>query len=69
MLQFAPESTAFDMIGPYLAAKVVCTGCHLENILVHTEGPASPVKPVDVCSHIRAYFVDEDGLGTFEFEV
>jgi len=69
MLQLVPESTAIDMIGPYLAAKVVCPGCEVENVLVHTEGPGSPVKPVAVCSHIRAYLVDDDGLGTFEFDV
>ena len=69
MLQHVPESTAIDMLGPYLSAKVVCPGCKVENVLVHTEGPGSPVKPVSVCSHIRAYLVDDDGLGNFEFEV
>ena len=69
MLQFVPESTAIDMIGPYLAAKVVCPGCKIENVLVHTEGPASPVKAVAVCSHIRAYTVDDDGCGSFEFDI
>jgi hypothetical protein len=56
------------MLGPYLAAKVVCPGCGLENQLVHIEGPASPVKPIDVCAHIRAHVRDSDGNSLFEFE-
>ncbi len=63
-----PESSAIDMIGPYLAAKVICPGCKLENVLVHIEGPVSPVKPIEVCRHIRAFLVDDDGIGQFEFE-
>lgn len=62
-------SSAIDMIGPYLAAKVVCPTCDVENVLVRTEGPTSPVKPVSVCSHIRAQVWDEDGESHFEFEV
>jgi hypothetical protein len=62
------ESSAIDMVGPYLAAKVVCPGCSEENVLVHVEGPISPVKPVSVCRHIRAYVVDDEGQPFFEFE-
>ena len=62
------ESSSIDMIGPYLAAKVMCPGCELENVLVHTEGPISPVKPIWVCQHMRAYVVDDEGMPFFEFE-
>lgn len=61
-------STAMDMIGPYLAAKVICPVCSLENLLVRMEGPVSPVKAVSVCSHLRAHIVDDDGVSQFEFE-
>lgn len=35
-------STAIDIIGPYLAAKVICPACALENVLVHIEGRQAP---------------------------
>ncbi len=60
-------SAAVDMIGPYLSARVACPFCKSENILVHIEGPASPVKTVDICTHLRAHVV-EDGESKFEFE-
>lgn len=63
-----PASTSIDMIGPYLAAKVTCPACQHENVLVHIEGPTSPVKPVSVCHHITAHVVDDDGVSNFEFE-
>ncbi|AOZ11122.1 hypothetical protein BKK80_34765 (plasmid) [Cupriavidus malaysiensis] len=55
------------MLGPYLRADVVCPWCQHGNVLVHVEGPTSPVKPVDVCCHIRAYVWDDEGNGQFEF--
>lgn len=61
-------SSAIDMIGPYLAAKVVCPVCNVENLLARMEGPVSPVNPVSICSHIRAHIVDEEGVSKFEFE-
>lgn len=61
-------STAIDMIGPYLAAKVMCPGCGVENVLVRTEGPTSPVKPISICRHLRAHLIDDDGESQFEFE-
>lgn len=67
-LALAQPSTAIEMIGGYLAAKVICPACNVENVLLRTEGPVSPVKPVSVCSHIRAHFVDDDGESQFEFE-
>lgn len=66
-IALVPESTAIDMIGPYLAAKAICPGCAYENVLVHIEGPTSPVKVVSVCQHITAHVV-EDGVSNFEFE-
>ncbi|MEH6688766.1 MAG: hypothetical protein V7693_16070 [Halopseudomonas sabulinigri] len=67
-IQMVYPSTAIDMLGPYLAAKVTCPACQHENLLVRTEGPVSPVKAVDVCSHIRAHIIDDDGESVFEFE-
>ena len=61
-----PQSSAIDMIGPYLAAKATCPACSFENVLVHIEGPTSPVKPVLVCSHITAHVIEE-GVSHFEF--
>ena len=69
MIQLVQQSTAIDMIGPYLAAKVVCPACHIENVLIRIEGPTSPVKPVSVCAHIRAHVISDDGESMFEFEV
>lgn len=66
--QRVPASSAIDMLGPYLASKAVCPVCRKENILVHLEGPASPVKPVDVCPHIKSHIIDEDGNSHYEFE-
>lgn len=65
---FVSPSSAIDMIGPYLAAKVYCPCCGKENLLTRLEGPVSPVKPVDICPHIRAHFIDDDGESQFEFE-
>ena len=64
--ELVKPSSAIDMIGPYLAAKVVCPFCKKENVFTHMEGPTSPVKVVDVCEHIRAHVV-EDGESQFEF--
>lgn len=66
--QRVPESSAIDLVGPYLAARATCPFCGLENTLLHVEGPASPVKLHEVCKHIRAYFLDEDGTGFLDFE-
>lgn len=66
-ITLVPESSAIDMIGPYLAAKAICPGCKHENILVHIEGPTSPVKAISVCPHITAHIVDDDGVSNFEF--
>lgn len=64
----ASPSSSIDMIGPYLAAKVCCPCCKKENVFTRLEGPVSPVNPVDVCRHIRAHFIDDDGESQFEFE-
>lgn len=61
-------SRAIDMIGPYLAARVVCPGCQHENLLAHIEGPTSPVKAVSTCHHLAAHIVDDEGESHFEFE-
>jgi hypothetical protein len=66
-ISLIPESDAIDMIGPYLAAKAICPACSYENVLVHMEGPTSPVKPVLVCAHLTAHVIEE-GLSHFEFE-
>ncbi|UTZ34955.1 hypothetical protein HB762_27210 (plasmid) [Vibrio campbellii] len=67
-IHLVPGSSSIDMIGPYLAAKAVCPCCDTQNVFVRVEGPTSPVKPVTVCSHIRAHVIDDDGLSNFEFE-
>lgn len=67
-IHLVAPSSAIDMIGPYLAARVVCPCCQQENVLLRTEGPTSAVKPVAVCSHIRAHIIDDDGESQFEFE-
>lgn len=66
--QRVPESSAIDLVGPYLAARATCPFCGLENTLLHTDGPASPVKTHEVCKHIRAYGHDDEGEGFLEFE-
>lgn len=66
-VQLVQASSAIDMLGPYLASRATCPFCQHENTLVHLEGPASPVKPVDVCGHIKAHLVDEDGNSEYEF--
>jgi hypothetical protein len=65
-IQLVESSSAIDMIGPYLAARATCPACKHENVLLHIEGPTSPVKPVSVCRHITAHIV-EDGVSNFEF--
>lgn len=67
-IHIVSPSSAIDMIGSYLAAKVCCPCCGMENVLTRLEGPVSPVKPVYVCRHIRAHFIDDDGESQFEFE-
>ncbi|MCE2571757.1 hypothetical protein [Motilimonas eburnea] len=67
-VHLVPDSNSLDMIGPYLAAKAVCPYCQKENVFLRLEGPTSPVKPVLVCSHIRAHVIDDDGVSNFEFE-
>ena len=67
-LHTVSPSSSIDMIGPYLAAKVVCPCCQLENVLLRSEGPTSSVKALDVCKHIRAHIIDDDGESQFEFE-
>lgn len=66
-IQVVQASSAIDMLGPYLASRATCPFCQHENTLVHLEGPASPVKPVDVCGHIKAHLVDDDGNSEYEF--
>lgn len=66
--QTVAASSAYNMIGPYLASEVTCPFCQHHNQLVHIEGYASPVKPVDVCRHIRAHIVDEDGGSSYQFD-
>ncbi len=61
-------SSAIDMLGPYLTAKVTCPGCNKENVLLRLEGPTSPVKAFDVCTHILAHVIDDEGESLFEFE-
>lgn len=51
-------SSAIGMLGPYLASRAKCPFCQHENTLVRLEGPASPVKPLDVCGHIKAHQFD-----------
>jgi uncharacterized protein YbaR (Trm112 family) len=63
-----PEPVTFDMHGPYLAVTVVCPVCQGPNLLTHLETYSSPVKPVRICRHMRAYGTDDEGAGFFEFE-
>lgn len=62
------QSSAIDMIGPYLRDNARCPGCGHDNLFVHTESMVSPVKALDTCTHIRAFGVDDRGIGFFEFE-
>lgn len=66
-VQIISASSAIDMLGPYLASRVTCPYCQFVNTLVHLEGPASPVKPVSVCGHIKAHLVDDVGNSQYEF--
>lgn len=66
--QIVAASSAIDMIGPYLASRVVCPYCTYENTFVHLEGPGSDVKNIGpVCSHIRAHQADDDGNSQYHF--
>jgi len=56
------------MIGPYLSTDVVCPFCGQANTLVFQESYASAIKPVEVCKHLRARVLNDDGLNHFEFE-
>lgn len=67
-IELVAPSSAIDMIGPYLAAKVTCPFCNMENVLRRLEGPVSPVRAIDVCDHIRAHVIDDDCESMFEFE-
>ena len=67
-IQMVKPSSAYDMIGPYLAAKPTCPFCKKENVLAHMEGYSSPVKVVSVCEHLRAHIVNDEGESDFEFE-
>lgn len=66
---YVEPSTAIDMIGPYLAAKVICPhpDCKKENVFTRLEGPLSQVKVVDICSHVKAHILDDDCASQFEF--
>lgn len=66
-VQIVQASSAIDMLGPYLASRATCPFCLHENTLVHIEGPASPVKSVNVCGHIKAHLVGDDGNSEYEF--
>lgn len=65
--QVVPASSAIDMVGPYLASRATCPVCSKVNTLLHMEGPASAVKAHDVCKHIKAHLVDDDGNSAYEF--
>lgn len=67
-IQHVPESTAIDMIGPYLVEQAPYPFCGTQNLPLHTEGPLSPVKVHEVCKHIRGYGLDEDDNGFLQFE-
>lgn len=62
-----PEPIDFSLSGGYLKVDIPCPSCGQRNVLLHIEGPTSPVKPVRVCTHIRAHVVEE-GVSYFEFE-
>ncbi len=68
-LMSVPASGAFDMIGPYLATSAKCPACGAQNRFVFLESYSSPVKAVQLCEHIRARVIDDDGDNHFEFEV
>jgi hypothetical protein len=61
------ESSAIEMIGPYLATSAQCPLCKGVNRFTFQESRASAVIPVVVCRHIRARIIDDDGVNHFEF--
>lgn len=65
-IELVAPSRTIDMIGPNLAAKVTCPFCNLENVFRRLEGPVSPVRSIDICEHIRAHVIDDDGERMFE---
>jgi hypothetical protein len=52
-LCWVPENGEISMLGPYLVEKVCCPLCGEENTLRLLEGPASPVRGVLTCVHLR----------------
>ena len=46
-----------------------CPACGAQNRFVFLESYSSPVKAVQLCEHIRARVIDDDGDNHFEFEV
>lgn len=65
--QTVMESTAINMIGPYLSTDVTCPFCSTRNEFIFIESRASPVKPVSICQHVKARILDDDGNNLFEF--
>ncbi|WP_153785317.1 hypothetical protein [Pseudomonas sp. EMN2] len=66
-IELVTPSSAIDMIGPYLTAKVTCPFCKLENVLLYLESYSSAVKPHEICQHLAARDV-LDGETVFEFD-
>lgn len=67
MMHTVRESSAINIRAGYLMAEVVCPICRQENMLLHIDGPVSPVKPIDVCGHLRTHFIDDEGCSAYEF--
>ena len=66
-IELVAPSSAIDMLGPYLTAKVTCPFCKLENVLLYQESYGSAVKPHAVCQHLAARNL-LDGETVFEFD-
>lgn len=60
-LEWVCESGEISMLGPYLVEHVRCPVCGQQNTLRLLEGPASPVRGVLTCVHLRYRELRDDG--------
>ena len=69
MLHRVPDDRSFNMVGPYLSRRAQCPVCGKTNILLHHDHIGSPIRSEkQACRHLRAFEMNDDGDGTFEFE-
>ncbi len=69
MLHRIPDDRSFNMIGPYLTRQAECPICGKNNILLHSDTIGSRIRPEkQACRHFRAFEMNDDLDGFFEFE-